>query len=202
MVKNANFLMIRIILLCLFITQISDAEASRPQGVSYDWMETEINSDLGDYPARKISISTLEKAYNAIPHPFKALVTIKGRSISFKTEDSPVVWHKGRIKNVQIALSKALRRKPPIDTSFIIDLGDLLFYTDDYLDIPIFGFCKVADGGRGILIPDSPNIDCLKWKVSKDRIVPWEKKNPKAYFRGATTGGFYNKENYLSIPRV
>jgi protein glucosyltransferase len=66
---------------------------------------------------------------------------------------------------------------------------------------PVFSWDKAFSYTFDILIPWLQFSTSLK-NIKQNEIPPWNKKQDRAFFRGATTGGDYNATNYRTFPRA
>ena len=163
------------------------------------WEKEAIEESLSTYHERSLSYSEVYEAYKAISHKEKALIRIEKGTVTFEHPENAHALN--RLSDIVKALRKGLPvYAPSLQTDFILDFGD----GDDFLsgiNVPIFRLSKLKKD-KGILIPDDPfsgNLTRLAFDVQEH---PWEEKIPKAYFRGATTGGLYTAESYLEMPRA
>ncbi len=106
-----------------------------------------------------------------------------------------------------IAVTNALRALATVvqlpNLDFIVTLHDSLDIDD--LPSPIFAFAKHCNSKKIILIPDFEALSdrtsmLLEVKLGEEK-YPWKQKLPLAVWRGSTTGGVYNRDNFLAFPR-
>ncbi len=164
-------------------------------GYSSTWIEKRIERDFNDYSPKKLTSNDLLSAYNEISHPYKAIITIQDRRVDYKSAGNTNLMD--RLNSIVSALRVILKNKAPLKTSFILDYSDEVVDFDSKVNVPVLGFCKKSST-KGILIPDSPNKSS---QIPCEFQIPWESKISKAYFLGATTGGSFNRDNYMSFPR-
>ncbi|MCC5832370.1 MAG: hypothetical protein JJU12_04935 [Chlamydiales bacterium] len=92
------------------------------------------------------------------------------------------------------------------DLDFAVYYGDSLEKVPPSISLPTFTFAKKEKSKGPILIPDFEMLMGYDTFVQKldDYIknTPWRKKQNRSFWRGASTGGFLNRSNYLTIPRI
>lgn len=81
--------------------------------------------------------------------------------------------------------------------------GVFLFYLHDGVSnsetFPHLGFARGKKDLPGVLLPNLYNMRGFNFK--KDDI-PFSEKKKSIYWRGSTTGGVIDRENYLDLPRI
>ncbi len=109
-----------------------------------------------------------------------------------------------RMKAFQSYLRRLASKKSLSDVDFVVSMHDALLNNDN--KNPIFVFSKNKNLEGAILIPDLYALigyDKLTKKVQKGvQVWPWERKKEIAFWRGATTGGDYNINDWKNMPRT
>ncbi len=167
------------------------------------WMKDQINEDLAIHRKRKITQALINKIIRLDRHAKKhselIRVDIKNSKISWKRISAHVCEQ--RAHTIIRWLEKFVQKRTIPNMTLMISTGDGMFAPKN---LPIFVPSK-RRGYRGpILIPDPEAMggyEGLAKQVEQDD-VPWEKKQPIAFWRGATTGALINSNNYLSFPRA
>jgi hypothetical protein len=92
------------------------------------------------------------------------------------------------------------------DLEFAIFYGDALETVPSWVSVPTLTFAKRKDSKGPILIPDFQMLEGYEaFNLQLEQYVrkyPWENKKNISFWRGASTGGFLNTTNFLTIPRV
>ena len=104
--------------------------------------------------------------------------------------------------NVMVRHFEAVSKIAPLpDCRFLINLGDGL---SGAMQVPIFCFSKKKTTPNTILMPDPLTLDnCgrLQKRSNKGTNFTHGRAKLKRFWRGATTGGLFNQNNYLQFPR-
>jgi hypothetical protein len=110
-----------------------------------------------------------------------------------------------RFKWINAALSALCKNAPLPDMEFIICLEDSIDQVD--LPGPVLGFAKHVSSSHVVLMPDmdslSPHIPKLFHDVKRGiQRYPWEIKQDRIFWRGATTGQLITEKTFLELPRA
>ncbi len=168
-----------------------------------EWMLQQITEDLTPFASSGFTKEMLDVVMKQTEGG--------GQLVRFRIVDNEIsVIEQGRINAQQRlewmtqALGALCEMAPLPNMDFIISLADAF----DGIDVaaPVLAFAKHKDSHKVVLIPDfealSNEVVLLLHRVEKGiNKYPWNKKISKAFWRGATTGGFVSKDSFLSIPR-
>lgn len=168
-----------------------------------DWMDRQIQADFAGIT--QISPTQIDATEKAFKEMGRAYVRVKthGKIIDYST---PVFSHPVYQTRTDFFIDffnqmKEVYSLPPVD--FIISLDDAC------PTLPVQGapaFCITKEKGRNgvILIPEVWTCrDGFYEKIEQAGAeFPWSNKIPIAFWRGSTTGGFYDAETWGKIPRT
>ena len=188
-----------------------------------EWMISQIDKDLAPFKQGRLSKQAIDIALeNYLKSDFGlgnglelARCQIKNSNV-FIHGLYPTKQTEQRLAIVIQALSNLANMIPLPDIDFIICVGDALGSQASlfFYNIPVLAFAKQSQDRIPALIPDCEALsDGFCEKVLADaahacRYFPWEIKEEKAFWRGATTGsdisgyGLLNAHNYQEFPRV
>lgn len=200
--------------LCLFLfsTLLLTLHAERleekiAKNTPPQWMLEQISSDLASFPHNSITKEMIDRVMeNKKLVKKEALVrcTITNNHLSY-TFPEGYRTSNGLLLTLKGLLELCIRADLP-DLDFVFSIKD---YYHDHPDVPIPVLTYSKDpaiGSRSVLIPDSEALEgnyVLLHQVQHGiSEFPWKKKKELAFWRGATTGGRYTKENYKKLPRT
>lgn len=165
------------------------------------WIPESIEGDLNSFDTSELSMEELYEARFSVSHQSSAIIKIQNNRVTYDVKGSGEVPHEDRLIGIVKNLKKILKNKPLINTVFVLDFSDEIHQSDVKNGVPLLGFCK-RSANKGILIPDGPNEKVFRNATRISKYAFWEKKIPKAYFRGAPSGKYQDLSDILNIPRV
>lgn len=217
---------LRLIILLLFsLVFISCGTKGQKQFQSFlnynsntEWMQDAVQLDLSDYKKKNLSLNDLSCSDKSQ----SMFILIHDNEVFYNTysEDLNTSTEKGKLNSSRVGvvlnvLKTISQSKTLPNTAFCLRYSDGL--KDKEETIPFFGFSKLRNS-QGILIPDSLQLgnssnnshhvgDMMFVLDDVMTLVAWSKKENKAFFRGATTGGeggtdLWTKKNYLEKLRT
>ncbi len=167
-----------------------------------EWMQKQINLDFAPFEA--IDPASIDAAAQENPFGALLLCEIKGRSISIQAVE-PRYRDFFQIDHLTSIFKKFLRRYKLPNMKFLLSMHDGIV-TDNPTSVPVLAYAKNVAVKNVVLIPDfqalegnhyfheQVNLGLSKW--------PYEQKIPLAYWSGATSGGYYSLDCFLSLPRT
>lgn len=174
------------------------------------WMEEQIREDFAPFKLG-IPLSSFESTglrYFGHEAPFDPEIFFL---VKFKIRNNQLFMDStnnasGRASYVLKALKYLIETIGLPDLDVVMTMADAVNDHYSFLNQkgPVFAFAKKKDTKNVILIPDFEALSDYKERFddkSLQRYV-WENKEKKAFWRGATTGNIYKKNNLFSIPRV
>lgn len=168
------------------------------------WMNQQIDKDIKDAQSSGHSFNINRDLDNWFNNSHELLVRykIKNNKITVQTptakmSEVAVIDRLARMNNILTVLSK-LVKIPDVD--IIVSLEDCINANGAQIPGIIFGAAKNKDLDKNvILMPDFQILDIYTHmlpQVEEGNLkYPWEAKKDQGLWIGATTGGFYNKEN-------
>ncbi|MBJ7449471.1 MAG: hypothetical protein JHC93_03820 [Parachlamydiales bacterium] len=169
-----------------------------------DWMKEQVQSDLKNYQAgitKEMLNQTFSEEFIKV-YSLARIVVKDGQiilNINEKQKSS-----KGLIQTVAAIKALNSRKKLP-DLDLIISMEDNIDGLPESCPGPLFIFAKLKSEDRAILLPDPKALSGYetthKEMQKGQQIYPWDKKEPLVYWRGTTTGGSYDFNNWMSYPR-
>lgn len=139
-----------------------------------------------------------------LPREFSVL-QIDDRGIRFF---SPLPWKKlaHRDRLLLKTLKKVAARGPLPAGEFIISTGDAVEKAWKWPVLTYASTRALVDSRAVVLLPDCDAqrgyADLFSQVDSARKLHPWDSKESKVFWRGATTGIYYSKDNWLDSPRV
>jgi len=170
------------------------------------WMDEQISADLAPFQngITPEMLATTEKVLDDAHLPFMRcrIVNNKIQSTLFNIKsDHP------RIVGFVNFLNKLCKFSSIPDVDFIVEFNDS-FENKSVLEkiaSPVFCMCKKKQNSKGVLYPDteyfSSREELYKQVIARSSTIPWERKIPKALWRGNPTGGGYHLERWRQAPR-
>lgn len=175
-----------------------------------EWMEGRIQMDLGAFREIRIEeLDTLEGLFLEKNVPFMRIKINQGTASyecpQLQTKNPLPSIYKARVDGY-ISYFKKIQDNLP-DTDFIIALDD--GFDEKILEginAPVFCVSKLKSQTKVVAIPELflfPNSLKTFEKVNRrSYAVGWDGKLEMGYWRGATTGGMYNLENWMHFLRT
>lgn len=162
-----------------------------------DWAESQIQEQYLPYDV----ICSDQTAKGALGSS-QALFCYKG--VQLKTYCAKDLRLHERFIIISHVISWLLSSKKQESGNWIADFGDTITSKDTNL-VPLLLFAK-RNTTPGILIPDHQALSGQNYLMHQIHLgnnkVLWGKKQPKLFWRGATTGGWYGSDKkYLNYPR-
>ena len=171
--------------------------------LSQEWARNQIREDLTPFLETGIKKSNIYATMRKIPPKEGFLhVKIQSGAASFSSDD--YIPAGARSKHMKKFFKSLAKQYQLPDVEFVICLMDA--YDDqEELPVPVFVFAKRDSSARNVLIPDFEALDPNKRLAQYKKAAadhPWKEKKDVVFWRGATTGGMYEIDNYLQFPRV
>ncbi|HSX12220.1 MAG TPA: glycosyl transferase family 90 [Rhabdochlamydiaceae bacterium] len=169
------------------------------------WMLEQISEDLKVFSSSGITTEMLDQIIsetNQDNHYGLARFQIKNGKLQVKFAEK--IDKARRFRTIKKALDALCKHTKLPDVDFIVTIQDASPFTD--LKGPLFAFAKDRYLEKNvILIPDDGafrgNTSWLS-KVAKGRkSYPWEQKENRVFWRGATTGGCATLSTFNELPR-
>lgn len=174
-----------------------------PHLCAADWVLDQIKTDLAPFKNQSLTKVSLKEFVQQTPLDI-LLVYIQIRDGRVSSYCPGAVVHTGyqtRLEDTHQFLKALAKNYPIADTEFILTLHDC---RNADSSMPIFSFAKSAHS-TAILIPDfeilSRNDELFNMCEKASEKHPWKTKQEVVFWRGATTGGVYEINNYFSFPR-
>lgn len=180
-----------------------------------EWMTNQINQDFAHAPVTGITLEMIEQTMDQDPE-FIVKFIIKDGKITTNTR--PEMNRQDYYGTLYNALNELNSYITLPDAVFLYNVDDapgnyanLISYTMPPVSLshyrsPVFAPTKHRDDKNVVAIPDPHTLgrmDSMYKEVKMgNSTYPWESKISKAFWRGATTGGFYFPENYTIFPRT
>ncbi len=171
------------------------------------WMIDQIREDLAPFEAEKIKRSLIYATMQKMPpHEGFLHIKIQKGTVSSSSEEYFPVSDQIRARHIQRFFHSLAKKYRLPDVELLICVKDA--YDDQIpIPVPVCVFAKKTSSTRKVLIPD---FEALTSKVNKRLSLytkaaqehPWSSKKATIFWRGATSGGIYEKDNYLQFPRV
>ncbi len=166
-----------------------------------EWMLEQIKTDLARFSKEGISKSLIDETFQGERIEKYSLIrfTIKDGSLVFSLSEKHL---DGRHFRHLLASMKKLNELVKLpDMDFVLSLEDGFDCTPKGFPIsPCFVFAKSNRANNFILMPDFKafgGYGKLRQQIlDGNRKFSWEKKNSQAFWRGSTTSGFFQKDNW------
>lgn len=170
------------------------------------WMIKQIDKDLAPYKESGITQDSLATLEEATKIWCTVRFTIKSNQVTYKGGERDCPFYQMHLKAVSNALNRLCSVVALPDVDFVIDVNDFGLYQDPLSRAPLLVFSKNKNIASQILIPDTDALngysDLEKTIESASKLSKWHKKKNIAFWRGATSGGKYNLENWRNFPRT
>jgi hypothetical protein len=168
-----------------------------------DWMTHQIHSDLSAYEKTGISKQLLDRFFQGKQIETLNLIRfqITNRQLSFSLSTKNLEHR--QFRHILAALEKLNELVVLPDVDFIVSLEDGF---PEEMGIPLFVYAKSNTVSSLVLMPDFKALTGypdLRIDIEKaNQKWAWENKTAKAFWRGATTGGWLTALNWDQIARV
>lgn len=197
------FATLSISLFCLF--QFSGSFFKLDHASTQSWAIDQIRGDLAPFAAGGIRKSDVYATMqNRAPKEGFLHVKIQKGKTSFSSDQYFSSSERTRAKHIRNFFNSLVKRYRFPDVEFLICLLDA--YDDrDPVSVPVWVFAKRDSTLGNVLIPDFEALNPSKRLAQYKQSVadhPWKTKKDTIFWRGATTGGIYEMDNYLQFPRV
>lgn len=169
-----------------------------------DWMQDQIQEDLKPFLAKRINSSNLKQFFqSASLDDLLMYVTIyQGRVYSYSPASIVHTEMQARLKSVHEFFNTLANHYKLPNVELIITLHDAWGSNPN---IPIFTFGKNKHS-TCVLLPDFEAMLGCEELFNKceqaSSLHPWNTKKEIMFWRGATTGGSFEINNYLRFPRA
>jgi hypothetical protein len=169
------------------------------------WMQEQIAEDLAPFLERGVSEKAILETFRKIPqlqggNRFGLVLVQIGATIESKSSFGLSKAHLNYLENLLQALRELDAIVPLPKVSFIVALKG--HYDRPYIlrftSAPVFTCGKKRLNQSSVLLP-SP---LFYGSVLRTAAPPWEKRIPKAFWRGSMTGGVYSQYEWDTKPRA
>jgi hypothetical protein len=168
-----------------------------------EWMMSQIHEDLSTYEQTGISKQTIDPFFFSKHMDSLNLIrfTIKDRHVSFALSQKNLEHR--QFRHILAAIEKLNELAPLPDVDFIMSLED--GFSED-LGAPLFVYGKSSAARSLVLMPDFKALTGypgLRQTITEGNYKwPWAQKVDKAFWRGATSGGWLTLNNWDQLARV
>ena len=167
------------------------------------WLKERLERDFEPLRNKKITKKTLNDFCNLIDSSNEYVrVQIKNNHVKLLPlkKCSSLEKTADRVRRFLSSLRKISKIRDLPDLDFIMYFGDGIHQSKP---LPIFCFAKDKRCENLISIPDHEALCGLGnfYREVKKHDVPYFEKKPKAFWRGATTGGDFTSSNWKNFPR-
>jgi hypothetical protein len=166
-----------------------------------EWMLERIKTDLSRFSEQGISHQMIDKLFQGERIGKYSLIrfTIKNSRLSFSLEEKQLDSRHFRHLLAAIKKLNELVKLPDVD--FVVSLEDGFDSNPEGFPIsPCFVFAKSERSGNFVLMPDFKALGGygkLRQQIlDANPKFPWERKTAQAFWRGSTTSGFFDKDNW------
>lgn len=169
------------------------------------WAKEQIQEDLASFIKTGVTSDMLDGTMELNKGQERGLLFVRFKIVKGEliVAENISEGDKGRLTAVTSALKDLLKVTPLPDLDFIVTLHDALDRED--LPSPVLVFAKHKNSKKVVLIPDFEALSDKQTVLSEVRQAeekyPWSQKISAAVWRGSTTGGIYNRDNFLFFPR-
>jgi len=171
------------------------------------WMREQIRSDLSLLKGAKVTKEMLDDAMekNERENGQYLLLRVRHTNGELEIESHPLYENDLRTQMMRKTFATLFKKYKLPDLDFIVSLHDSLDHAN--LPAPVFVFAKDSRlFEKVILIPDfealAGNRNQMREVRRGSQQFPWEKREEKAIWRGATTGALFDSATFLSLPRA
>jgi glycosyl transferase family 90 len=173
------------------------------------WMEEQIQNDLQPYKVG-ITQEMLDRVMSSPESAPNLLVRFKVNDgqLSFFHNMGPSLYGQGvRLNSYIQALNFLIEAVGLPNLDFILTLNDYNNFPNTHF--PIMAYGKNDHISKDIMMPDFIALNDYTMGLGNNKVsdplweqYPWELKEKKAFWRGATTGGYFKSDNWFSFPRT
>lgn len=203
-------------LFCILLSCFLKASALQPNvlskkihGKTPEWMTKQIEKDLSSFQKHGVSEQSLDETLTMFandPLTIRCKIIKRRVYLSYHDEHIPIIYHR-RFRSLFYVLRFLAKYYtiPPVE--FIISLHDTVNRKAEDLPLPapVFTFAKNKHLSSLVAFPDEEML--LGYKNLIDSVFeanaryPFEEKQNKAFWRGATTGKLFSFEDWQTLPR-
>lgn len=165
------------------------------------WMLERIQRDLAPFSEQGISRQRLDDLFQGERIGKYSLIrfAIKNRRLSFSLEEKQL--DSRHFRHLLAALKKLNELVALPDVDFVLSLEDGFDCNPEGFPIsPCFVFAKSERVGNFVLMPDFKALNGygkLRQQIlAANAQFPWKDKTAQAFWRGSTTSGFFEKDNW------
>lgn len=171
------------------------------------WMREQIRADLAPLKKTAVTTTLLDETMERNKRENGRYLLLRVRYLQGKLdfESHPSYESDLRTQMMQKIFATLFKKYSLPDLDFIVSLHDSLDHAD--LPAPIFAFAKDQRlQEKIILIPDfealAGNHNQMREVRRGSQEYPWEAREEKAIWRGATTGSLFDSSSFLALPRA
>lgn len=161
-----------------------------------NWMITRIEEDI-----LHVNFTNNKKLFQP---EFMLYCSIRNSRIRFHHSPKQLLHYRLHVLKLYFKFLCTHYQLPDLD--FGINYGDCVECVPPEISLPVLTFAKKNTSKGPILIPDFEMIEgyqSLDQELDQGiNEVPWDEKKNMSFWRGSSTGGTYNIENYKTMPRV
>eukprot|EP00698_Gefionella_okellyi_P004557 TRINITY_DN14177_c0_g1_i1.p1 TRINITY_DN14177_c0_g1~~TRINITY_DN14177_c0_g1_i1.p1 ORF type:complete len:389 (-),score=51.49 TRINITY_DN14177_c0_g1_i1:144-1310(-) len=161
-----------------------------------DYDEPQIRTDLRRWSESGITLDRVEKAWKSNPNNIRVMIIDNVLYLQdLKGDDY-------RLGSFRYMMYKILQKHQLPNVDFVVNFGDGNVLLNEF-DVPLFSFYNHEDYGDLVL----PNPCAFHWifqygeVMSLNRQIEWESKRDQLVWRGTTTGGYYQPDNWRTFAR-
>lgn len=169
------------------------------------WMLEQINKDLENYKDKGITQESIERTMRAIGNEYCVRYKINDQQLSYIANEEGTFF-KDRRNQILRAFEKLVAAVPLPNVEVIINPLDTGYYSLDKTLAPTLVFSKNKEIDNQILIPDLDAFNNYAGIGNQIEVASeqyhWGNKINKAFWRGATTGGDFNTEEWFKLARA
>jgi len=176
------------------------------------WAQDQIAQDLSPFSTNGISQKSLDETFQKITE--QNIPAFRYRIVDNHIYRKPEKDHAGRAAVYDKMLKRILKSKKLPSVDFILCVMDGVpeiyvpsrFWVTEN-QAPLCCWAKKQDAPGLILVPDFLVTRESSWNKEfelvneKYRAIPWEKREQKAFWRGAASDKIYTVDNYAEKPR-
>jgi len=171
------------------------------------WMKEQIKEDMNFYSAEDLSSKKLRDYFEqASPYELLVYYQIKGNKLYWKRN-----WNSkdglDRVRKTTRMLDRMTKTRKLPDVEFILTVHDGFTPSNPASrDMPIFCYAK-TEREPGVLFPDPLSEGFSRHsrksiaRANKRQKYAWRNKKDIAFWRGGTTGGKFEMDNWYNYPR-
>lgn len=177
------------------------------------WMLEQIEEDLAPFQENGITRETLDRLAEITQNQMIVRVRIVSGKITYfvnpfyyENKDNPCDFYKKRLQMFLKGLTRLVENTSLPDVEFIATVNDYAYSNIPY-PAPLFVFSKINNLKTHVLIPDAEALNGYSFLndviAQGSQQFPWNQKQEKIFWRGATTDGWYfDLQDWESHPRA